>query len=359
MKSLYITSSADFAGKNLLLVGLGEQMKKDGYQISFFKPLGNKPIREDRIITDEDIVFFHRNLGLPLKSQLNCPVLVTDSVVEKSLSKKYGATSKKDLHRRVQQSYNALAKANEMVLIKGLGRFYRGGIFGLTEISLIKEFNWPTIIIDKFASLAETVDGFIGAKEVLGNLLIGVVFNSVPLAKVNTIKSSAIPYLKDEGVDVLGIIPEDRALDAVSIREIRDTLKGELIAGKNQLEERVERFCMGITNVETALPVFRKEKCKAVITSGDRSDIQLAALGTPLKGLILTDRLYPSDIILSQAEELKVPVLVVPDDALRTMQKLEALSKHIGLSTPSKVKESIRVIADHVNISKIYKIIKG
>ena len=33
MKSLCITSNSDFAGKNLLLVGLGHKIKKDGYDI--------------------------------------------------------------------------------------------------------------------------------------------------------------------------------------------------------------------------------------------------------------------------------------------------------------------------------------
>jgi BioD-like phosphotransacetylase family protein len=358
MKTLCISSSSDFAGKNLLLVGLGYKIKQSGYELSFFKPIGNKPHRFERTMTDADIVFFHQHLGLPIQPTVNCPVLITDALVDSSLALNGKEGVKKELYNRVRNAFNTLSETKDVVLVKGLGRFYRGGIFGLTEISLIKDFNWHTIIIDKFTSLGESVDNFIGVKKVLGNLLVGVVFNAVPLAKINAIKTKAIPYLKNEDIPVLGIVPEDRALDAVSLEEIRDSLQGELITRKDKLDNMVERFCMGVANVESSLALFRKEKCQAVVTSGDRSDIQLAALEMPLKCLILTDKLYPSDIILSRAEELKVPVLVVPHDIIRTMNKLNALTKHVGLATPSKVKGAIRAVASHINTKIIYKRLK-
>lgn len=355
MKAVCITSTTDFAGKNLLLVGLGHRLKKDGYELGLFKPLGNKPFRNERLLTDADIVFFHQSLGLKPEGELNCPIVVIESLVEKGLVPANRERMKKELHLKVVKSFESLSRGKDIVLVKGLGKLYRGSMFGLTEINLIKEFNWPTIVMDKFTNLGETVDGFISAKKALGNLLAGVVFNNVPPARLKDVKSRAVPYLKNEEIEVLGIIPEERSLEAISISEIRDNLEGDLILGKDQVSERVERFCMGVANVESSVSFFRQEKCQAVVTSGDRTDILLAALETPLKCLILTDKRYPNDIILSRAEELKVPVIVVPYDLVRTMQKLDSLSRHIGLSTPSKVKEVVRVVTQEVNIKTIYK----
>ena len=55
---------------------------------------------------------------------------------------------------------------------------------------------------------------------------------------------------------------------------------------------------------------FRRKPNKAVITGGDRADIQLAALETSTRCLILTGNLYPSPAVLNRAEELCVPVLL-------------------------------------------------
>ena len=355
MRSLCITSTSDFAGKNLLLLGLGDRLKQDGYQIAYLKPLGNKPARSGRAIVDEDIMFFYQSLGLTEDISLSCPVVVTDMLIEKALVRKNSANFRKELHTKLQHAFNRLSDKNEVVLIKGLGRFYRGGIFGLTELSLVKEFNWFTIVIDKFTSLAETIDAFISAKRLLGNLLVGVVFNSVPPAWLTALRRKGVPLLASEDIDVLGIIPQLNILEAVSIGEVVQALGGELVSGKDKTDDRIERFCMGAMNVESALRYFRKERCKAVVTSGDRADIQLVALETPTKCLILTDNLYPSDIILSRAEELKVPVMVVRDDIVRAFEKIEGLTKHIGLATPSKVKDVIRAAQQNVNIKTIYK----
>jgi len=49
----------------------------------------------------------------------------------------------------------------------------------------------------------------------------------------------------------------------------------------------------------------------------------LAALETSTRCLILTGNLHPSPIILSRAEELGVPMILVPHDTLTTVEIIE------------------------------------
>ncbi|MEK7449921.1 MAG: DRTGG domain-containing protein [Planctomycetota bacterium] len=360
MKPLFITSVSDYAGKNLLLTGLGLKMQSDGYRINFFKPLGNRPMRLERILSDEDAAFFHEIFGLKNQLTAATAVLLTDELLERLLAGRW----KIDLVEKINQALKKFTEA-DITLIKGVSRFYRGSILGSSEISLIKEFNWPTIVVDRLTFTGETIDGFMGAKRSLGNLLLGVVFNYVPLTKMSYLKKKVVPFLKKNKVEVLGIIPQSAALESVSVKEIKNALSADLICGKDRLENTVEKFCPGIMNVENALRYFRREmghhvgyptvECLAVVTEGDRADIQLAALESNACCLILTGHLYPDDIILSRAEERNVPVLVVHDDTLKIMNKLEKLTKHIGLETLSKVKEANKIVRANVNIKAIYQ----
>ena len=351
MKPLFVTSVSDYSGKNLLLTGLGRKMQADGYRINFFKPLGNRPIRYQRTLTDADVAFFREVFSLKKQTGPACSVLLTEDLLERILSGGW----KTDLSVRINSILQKMSAKDDIVLIKGLSRFYRGSILGVSELSLIKEFNWPTVAVGRLTTTGETIDSFLGGKQALGNLLIGVIFNYVPPAKINYLKKKVVPFLKKYKIDVLGIIPRSTSLESVSVGEIKEALGADLICGQEQTGQTIERFCPGTMNVESALKYFRKEKCMAVVTEGDRADIQLAALESNTRCLILTSRLYPDDIILSRAQEHNVPVLVVRDDTLKTLGKLEKLANHIGLDTFSKVKEAEKIIRTSVNIRAIYR----
>ena len=67
---------------------------------------------------------------------------------------------------------------------------------------------------------------------------------------------------------------------------------------------------VGAMTADAALSRFRRSSNKAVITGGDRTDIQLAALETSTTCLILTGNLRPSPLVIKQAEEFGIAVHV-------------------------------------------------
>ena len=86
-----------------------------------------------------------------------------------------------------------------------------------------------------------------------------------------------------------------------------------------------------------ALRHFQRKANKAVITGGDRGDIQLAALETSTRCLILTGNLRPSVRVLGKAAEKGVPMILVRDDTLATTERVEAAIGHVRLSSPKQV----------------------
>jgi hypothetical protein len=108
--------------------------------------------------------------------------------------------------------------------------------------------------------------------------------------------------------------------------------------------------------VASAAKYFRQIADKAVITGGDRADIQLAALQTATKAIVLTGNIYPSAPIVTRAQQLGVPLLLAPHDTLSTVERIESLSGRLRVRESAKVERARALFEKHVDMKRIMKI---
>jgi BioD-like phosphotransacetylase family protein len=111
-------------------------------------------------------------------------------------------------------------------------------------------------------------------------------------------------------------------------------------------------------SVDSALTYFRRKPNKAVITGGDRPDIQLAALETSTKCLILTGNLHPSPIILGRAEEVGVPMILVKQDTLTTVEIIEQFFGKTRFHQEKKIHRFERMLDERFDFDTFYKELK-
>ncbi len=162
-----------------------------------------------------------------------------------------------------------------------------------------------------------------GARTLLGSRFLGAVLNKVPLNMIEHVKTTVRPFLEQKGIPVFGTIPKDGFLESVSVSELNEMLGGKVLCCEDRLHEFVENFLIGAMDVDSALNYFRRTPNKAVITGAHRSDIQLAALETSTKCIILTGGLRTNEVVLGKAQSRGVPILSVPDDTFSTINKIE------------------------------------
>ncbi len=349
MIPVFIASVSPFSGKNLICLGLGLQFKKDGYAIGYFKPVGFSPAIVENVHTDEDAVFLSKALEVNEPIQSICPVVVTDETIGRLIR---GEELK--IREKTLKAFNLASEGKDIMITRGVGRLSGGSCLGFSELDFIRETHAKVIFVDKFQAYSDTLDGFIYASKMLGDQLLGVVFNLVPSTKVSYIRELLVPFLKNHSITTLGIIPKDPVLGAVPISEIVSALNGKILCCEDKADELVDHFMIGAMNVESALSYFRKVLNKAVITGGDRSDIQLAALETPTKCLILTGELYPNTSILVRAQEAGVPIIVVRLDTATTLEICESLSGLVSLHSQSKIQRAAEVVKREIDFKTIY-----
>ncbi|MFO8101505.1 MAG: DRTGG domain-containing protein [Dehalococcoidia bacterium] len=109
----------------------------------------------------------------------------------------------------------------------------------------------------------------------------------------------------------------------ISINELAECLEGEILNLPEKSGEMVENLMVGAMCVDPAPLYFNVKSNKAVITRGDRADIQMGALNTPTKCLILTGGTRPIPSVMQMAEEKGVPILVVGKDTPTVLDDLE------------------------------------
>ena len=323
MISLYVGSTSGYTGKTLITMGLGQKFKKDGLRVGYIKPVGILPVKVDDILTDNDAWRIYRALEMKDPISDICPVVLTQELEVKSYLKDI-----KGLLTKIVKSYNQLSKDKDIMLVGGYGSIYTGSYLGLQGLHVIKRLNSKVIIVVKYEG-EYIVDYVLQAKKDLKDKFLGVILNKVTIEHKQSADEYAVPFLKRKGVDILGIIPHDSIVGSITVEELNEMLGGKVLCCHDKLSNLVEHFLIGAMQVDKAIEYFKKIRNNAVIVGGDRPDIQLSAIESGSVCLILTGELYPSEIILSRAEQKNIPILVVREDTYSIAKKLEKLSVKI------------------------------
>jgi len=349
MVPLFVGALSRWSGKNVVCLGIGKRFIKDGIRMGYFKPVGVFPIQHEGVLTDEDVVFFRDTFDIRDALIDICPIVLTEGLLARALRGKAVG-----LYEKMMNSFEKVSADKDVVLINGLGDLHHGKFVGCEQLKFINDTNSRVILTDRFEHLNQSIDGFLEAKELLGDKLIGVIVNRLDPAEADKVRELAVPFLSQHGIALLGIIPEDPILGAVTVGELHEALGGDLVCGEDHLDDLVERYCIGAMNVESALRHFRRVPNKAVVTGGDRSDIQLAALETSTKCLVLTGDLYPSPQIIIRAEESGVPIIVVPGDTHSTVDTFESILGSLTIRNEKKLARAAELVEKTVDFDKLY-----
>ena len=349
MISLYVGSTGGYSGKTLVSMGLGHKFKRDGLKVGYFKPVGILPIKVDNVLTDNDAWRIYR--ALELKDPLSelCPIVLTQELAVKSYIKDL-----KGLLTKIVKSYNQLSKDKDIMLVGGYGSIYTGSFLGLQGIKVLKRLNSKVVIVVKYEG-EYVVDYVLQAKKDLGDKFLGVILNRVTTEHKKGVDEYAIPFLKRKGIDILGVLPHDSVVGSITVEELSDMLGGKVLCCHDRVNNLVEHFLIGAMQVDRAIDYFKRTRNNAVIVGGDRSDIQLSAIESGSMCLILTGDLYPSEIIISRAEQKNIPLLAVRDDTYSVAKKLERLSVRLRLRDKAKVARGMDLVTENVDFPLLYK----
>jgi BioD-like phosphotransacetylase family protein len=350
MKTLYITSVERYSGKTATCLALGKKFQEDGYQVGYLKPLSLQPWRIADKIADEDAAFVIKALGLSAQPWELSPVVVSPEFLQSLLEGK----ADDNLMDRVLAAREFASKGVDILLLEGGGSLREGYVVDLPTAKVAKALNSVVIALVKYRDEVRVLDDALAARKRLGAEMLGIIINRVPAPSGDFVNNLVAPFLEGQGIPVLGVLPEVRGLAAITVGELIDVLDAEVLIEHYDEDALAENLTVGAMTADAALRRFRKQTNKAVITGGDRTDIQLAALETSTTCLILTGNLRPSPLIVKQAEEFKVPVLLVRPNTMETIEIIEKVFGKTRLGQSIKLQNFQSLLSKHVDWGRLY-----
>jgi len=350
---LYVASTSSFAGKTLVALALAKLWAREGVSVGYVKPLGKIPVMEGGRAVDEDASFLAGELGLPGPPEAVCPVVITQDLVMAAYRGE--RRSLKDL---ILRAVSEAASRADALLLGGAANLRDGIFLGIPPLALISELDCRVLLVDKFSG-EKSMDQILWAAGELRERLLGVVFNRVAPGQEAFLRETVLPYFTARNLRVFGAVPSDAVLDSVSVRRLSESLSADIACGEEVLDTMIERFCVGAMEVDSALRVFRRIPRKAVITGGHRADIQLAALETDTCCLVLTGGVAPNEHILARAQEARVPILVVQEDTLFTVEKFENLMGRLRIREKEKIERGVNLVRANVDTGGILAALRG
>jgi len=344
---LYITSVDSYVGKSLTALALGLQLRDQGYRVGYFKPLGTLPLAVEGVVTDEDAHFISQRLNPEAPLDAICPALLTSKLTDRAL-----ADGAAELSARIKQAYARAAADREVMIVGGVGRLSRGSLLGLSAPAVAELLGARALVLAKSGGEA-AVEEVLLAHRLLGARFAGVIFNFVAPDDEEALRGPLRRHLEERGIAIFGVLPADALLSAVSVRELAEHLPAKLLCCEKALDELILHFVIGAMGVSSAARYFRQVADKAVITGGDRADLQLAALQTATKAIVLTGNIYPSPVIVQRAQQVGIPLLLAPHDTLSTVERIEQLTGRLRVREGAKVERARVLFAQHIDLGAI------
>ena len=340
MDRFVVASLRQGAGKTSVIIGIAKALNR---KIGYIKPFGERFLYRKKRLWDYDAALITNIFGLD------------DHPEEMSI----GFHHSKLLYMLDEETTRE--KLNELVCSAGDGKeiFFAecgkdltyGASIHLDALSIARELCAELIVVasgDEDAILDDVIffTKYIQKKEVRCK---GIIINKV--ANTDDFCDTRLPKIKQQGVEVLGVIPYCRELPYFSVSYLADRLFAKIITGEENLNQTVKNVFVGSMSVGAALtsPLFQ-EVSKVVITSGDRIDMVTAALESKATAVILTNNVFPPPDLIAKAAGMGVPLLLVSPDTYEIARQIEGMESLPTKDDAGKIALIEQMVRTHVNL---------
>ncbi len=345
MPKLIVASIHKNAGKTSFIIGLTKTLNQ---KIGYMKPFGDRLLYRKKRLWDYDAALMTKIFKIE-----DVPEEMSLGYDHSKLRYMYDESS---LHAKVIEMVNVIGKSKELLIIETGGELSQCISVHLDALTLARITAGKMLVVLS-GDNDQILDDMIFLKRFvdLRNIdFCGVIINKV--RDVEEFNTNYLGYFSEQDIPVVGIIPYQMELTYPTLKSIADIIFAKVLSGDKGLDSIIKNIFVGAMGADAVLRVqkFRKEN-KLVITSGDRSNMILAALDTHSKGIILTNNILPSANLIARASTDNIPMLMVSADTYQTAKKIDGIVPLITSSDKSKIELVTDLVRQNVNLELLFK----
>ena len=211
-RGFFITGTDTGVGKTVVAAALAIVLRESGRDVGVFKPVASGCVRRREGLVSEDAEFLAKAAEAPETLEEISPVRFEEPLAPTVAAARAGVET--DLEP-MWEAWRRLRDAHEILLVEGIGGILCPVTPAMSVADLAKEFHLPLLVVAR--STLGTINHTaltIEAARARGLAVAGVVINrysheSPDLAEM----TSPDEIQRVTGVQVLGLVPEDRATD--------------------------------------------------------------------------------------------------------------------------------------------------
>lgn len=358
MHRIFISATAQHAGKTTTSLGLYKLFENLGNSVSYIKPVGQRSLTYRGHIVDEDAVLFKANLKC--KTPLEAMTAVT---VPKGFTEKYIFNrNKAQIYDDIDNAVMSLNKDTDVTIIEGTGHAGVGSVFDASNAVVACLLGAKAVIIAG-GGIGKCLDQ-IALNQALflrENVeIMGVVINKVLPEKYDKIKRVVGQGLKNMGLECLGVIPYEPDLTFPTVEQLINDCGFELLYGNETQSQKHIR-----QNLVAALPPENlsaeiKEQALLIIPGGcahslfqDSTMVVVKKRICDISAILFADGYKPSTKELEQLKSLEIPTLFTSKDTFSVSAKLGSLIVKISPRDCVKVNNACQLMEKHLDMNRI------
>ena len=361
-KKIFIAATQQNDGKTTVSLGLIAALKKKFPRIGFIKPIGQRYLMEQGYKVDEDSVLIEKVFGIKCNIKDMSPIAIergfTERFIEKGAAEDYAGV--------IKESYEKVAKDNDLVIIEGTGHAGVGSVFGFSNAAVASLLDANVIMISS-GGVGKPIDEIMLNKALLDKEkvnLAGVIVNKVLMEKYDRISRLVKKGMEQKGLNVCGVLPHHIILDIPTMREIKEELKIKIMY-EGDLDRQAEKVLIGAMRVRDALQFI--ENNSLMIIPGDRDDMIHATCdvhagrlkkNASISGVILSGGLLPRVKTLAMLKDANIPVLVTDEETYSIASRVHSMVVKLKPQDSHKIKIIVDMVEKGVDIDNLLEHIK-
>jgi len=354
--AIYLTTTEPFSGKSIFALGLMNLLASKTEKIAFFKPVisCDRPEQDNHLQT----IVTHFNLTTDYTEMY--------AFTLNEIIRLINAGKEAFIIDAIIDKFKRLQERFDFVVVEGTD--FTGGSFSVEfdgNISIAKNLGVPVALVVNGAgkTMSEIVDVTVSTTKSFtdeGVHVMAVAVNKVAAElkeEINTHLQKALP-----NEIIITAVPANKDLGNPSMKEILESVKGQLLFGEHHLSNQVDDSIVGAMQLHNSLT--RLHKNTLVVTPGDRGDIIIGVLQANLSrnyekvaGLVLTGGLSPEPSIIKLIEGLDtvVPIIQVKTGTFATVARIANTQSRILPDNKEKIALAISTFDQYVDVKALEK----
>ncbi len=351
-KRFIVVPAGNGVGLKAISLGLLQALQREGVNVGFVKPISPPSVVDGRPELSSHF------------AEILCHVPKAPSIAYAHADECARTDQLSNLMEEVVSVVEAASENYDVIIIEGLSRETDAPSAAQLNIEMAHTLMAHAVIVLQGDSgdakqMAEIIDlekqRYTDGKH--GHFA-GAVINRIPEGPVGDALIADLNKLGDR-VPLIAAIKSDRALDAPRLVDVVEELGLTVVRAGNIANARVNQVAVCGSAVESTIPRLRSGTL--LVTSGDRSEIILAAAlaylkGIPLAGIVLTCGHEPAESITSLTSSTQfngLPLLASGKDTYQTSVLLAGLNHGVTRDDPQRMERIIDDVAERINLARI------